>query len=92
MSSNSDESELPVFSGAFYECSVCGRCSVWTSQHGYIERPAMDKYNAYDAEFIICSDECRSDAREPFIIWLSNLPGWTKKTATENYDKYILEK
>lgn len=75
----------------FYKCNVCGIEKFWGDEHAYIERPTGLGYCGYDAMFVICSNECRRISKEYFIKWLSQLDGWNKKTATENYEKYVRE-
>jgi hypothetical protein len=72
-----------------HKCNVCGSESLWTADHGHIERGVGTGFAAYEIAFIICSQECREKTRPFFISWLSAFDGWTKKKATENYDKFV---
>lgn len=72
-----------------YTCNVCGMEYPWSEDHHVIERGVGTGYQAYEVNFITCSDICREKAREIFIKWLSKYDGWNKKKATENWDKHI---
>lgn len=72
-----------------HKCNVCGSVKFWTEDHKHIERPVCKGIYGHEVYFITCSDECRKDARDIFIKWLSEYDGWDIKKATENYDKYI---
>lgn len=72
-----------------HRCNVCGSVKYWTKDHRQVERPVIDGHHGYEIYFITCSDECREDAREIFIQWLSGYDGWDIQSAAENYDKYV---
>lgn len=70
-----------------HRCNVCGSERFWSDSHTHIERPA----GMFEEYFIACSDECRLKSREPFIKWLSSKEGWSKKSATDNFDNCVLK-
>jgi len=72
-----------------YRCNVCGMYYSWSDDHRAIERSVGKGYSGYEVDFITCSDKCRESAREVFITWLAGYDGWDRKSAADNWDKYI---
>lgn len=72
-----------------HTCNVCGSVQFWTDDHRHIERGVGSGAGAYEVHFITCSDACREKSKEFFIKWLGGQPGWSKKSAAENWEKYI---
>ena len=77
-------------SKALYKCNVCGEYHYWNENMRYVERVVGVSYKASEEKFYTCSAECRKIAKPFFVNWLGSKDGWTKKSAEENFDKYVL--
>ena len=51
-----------------HTCSVCGYYGIWTDGWGYYEILVTGKYNPYEIEFKICSEECQKKEEEEGLI------------------------
>lgn len=51
-----------------HTCNVCGYYGIWTKDWGYYEKVVGTKYNKGEAQFRICSDECRKKEKEEGLV------------------------
>lgn len=67
-----------------HTCNVCGYYGVWSQSWGYYEWPVgTSHYNAFEVQFVLCSDECREKAIKEKL-----LEKW-RKDMEEKYGRII---
>lgn len=74
-----------------HRCNVCGCWSHWTKEHGYFQFCVNPHSMAgYEVQFIVCSEQCRSNIRKPIIEFLQKLPGYGKTKALKIFNNEVL--
>lgn len=51
-----------------HTCNVCGYYGIWTKEWGYHQKLVGKKYNIGEAQFVICSDECRKKEKQEGLV------------------------